>query len=160
VVLAAEPGDPFDDAELYRVGHLVRTFGAGNEIEVGIVDGHGWMPVIDRLERLGFHDIVLVPAGFHGGGGLPHGTDGAATSRFYGPIMSDQVVGKVVQQRLDAALHDLAHGRTGIAAGLAADHGHGYAHSHDIGGNHHDHDHHDHGHHEHDHDQSTFIHAH
>jgi sirohydrochlorin cobaltochelatase len=147
VVLTAEAADPFDDAELHRIAHLVRTFGAGNEIDVGIVDNRGGTPAIGRLQRLGYHEIVLVPAGFHRHESVPWDT-GSAKVRFYGPIMSEQAVANVVLQRLDTALHHLEHGDTGIAAGLGADHGRGYAHSHGAEGA------------EHAHEHSSFINAH
>lgn len=156
VLLTADTADPFDDAELYRIAHLVRTFGAGNEIEVGIVDSHGSTPSIDRLSRLGHRDIVLVPAGFRGHEGL-QGSDATVRVRPYGPLLSDQTVAHIVRQRLDAALHHLDHGETGIAAGLGADHGRGYAHSHGTGEEGHEHGH---GHHHEHHDQNTFIYAH
>ncbi|MCL3819295.1 hypothetical protein [Aeromicrobium wangtongii] len=153
VLLTADASDPFDDAELYRIAHLVRTFGAGNEIDVGIVDNRGRTPAIQRLQRLGFDDIVMVPAGFNRHLGAGWLVDGTPQVRFHGPIMSDGAVADVVRQRLDAALHKLAHGDTGIAAGLDADHGHGYAHSHGTGeaADHHEH--------QEDHDNS-FINAH
>lgn len=130
VVLTADAADPFDDAELHRVAHLVRTFGACSEIDVGIVDTRGRTPVIARLQQLGYTEIVLVPAGFDRHGSAVSPDDVTSQARFYGPLMSEQAITSVVRQRLDTALDRLAHGDTGITAGVQADHDHGYAHSH------------------------------
>ncbi|AWB92323.1 hypothetical protein [Aeromicrobium chenweiae] len=138
VVLTADVANPFDDAELHRVAHLVRTFGAGNEVDVALVDDRGTQPTVSRLERLGFSDIVLVPAGFQRHSGATWTGDTTARVSFFGPIMSAHAVAQVVGQRHDAALHALGHGDTGIAAGLSADHGHGYAHSHAFDGHTHE----------------------
>lgn len=154
VAITANMANPFDDAELYRIAHLVRTFGAGNEVDVALVEPDGSMPAIDRFERLGFSDIVLVPAGFQRHSGAAPTDDSTARVTFYGPIMSETAMAQVVLQRHEAALHSLTHGETGIAAGLSADHGHGYAHSHGLDGHTHDHERPT------EHHQTTFIHAH
>jgi sirohydrochlorin cobaltochelatase len=130
VVLTADMANPFDDAELHRVAHLVRAFGAGNEIDVALVGDRGTTPTAERLGRLGFDDVVLVPAGLQRHAPATWMRDASARVSFYGPIVSEQALALVVRQRHDAALKDLRARRTGIAAGLAADHGHGYAHSH------------------------------
>lgn len=126
VVIAARRSNPFDDAELHRVAHLVRTHGAGNEVEVSCTDTDAEVSgSLARLRLLGWDEAVVVPAGFARtfDAELPG-------ARFYGPLMSVDAVLKVVADRVRAAGHDLSHGRDGIAAGLEADHGHGYAHSH------------------------------
>jgi sirohydrochlorin cobaltochelatase len=122
LVVAAGASNPFDDAELHRIGHLVRVYGAGSEVAVAtgsVAD------VLDRLRRLGFARTVVVPAGF----GQRVDADGPGLSQ-HGPLLSDGAVARIVAERVDAARHDLRHGHDGIAAGLAADHDHGYAHSH------------------------------
>ncbi|SDC14355.1 hypothetical protein SAMN05216410_1265 [Sanguibacter gelidistatuariae] len=130
VVLAARRANPFDDAELHRVAHLVRTHGAGNEVEVSCTNtGAAVAGTLERLRLLGWDEAVIVPAGFARtyDAELSGALGGA---RFYGPLMSENAVLNVITDRVRAADHDLSHGRDGIAAGLEADHGHGYAHSH------------------------------
>ncbi|AWB88961.1 hypothetical protein [Homoserinimonas hongtaonis] len=144
VVITADAANPFDDAELFRIAHLVRTHGAGNQVEVAIDDGHdGLATAIDRVRRLGFAEAVLVPAGFQREARAPLPSAEGMSVRFYGPLMSEDAAVRVVHQRIGDALHRLAHGDDGIEAGLMADHGHGYAHSHafDAAANGHTHNH-------------------
>jgi hypothetical protein len=147
VVVAARTGDPFADAELHRIAHLVRVHGAGVEVAVATVDRDADVaPTLDRLRRLGIERSVVVPAGFAPGLDVDAALPAFAGMAQAGPLMSDAAVARIVTERVGAALHDLGHGRDGIAAGLAADHGHGYAHSHphDSSRDHHDdHDHHE-----------------
>lgn len=131
LVISARAANPFDDAELYRVAHLVRTHGAGNVVEVSVMETAADMQaVLQRLRLLGSDRAVVVPAGFQRESSIAFGRDGFEGSRFYGPLMSGQAVLRVIRERTRDALHGLGHGRTGIDAGLQADHGYGYAHSH------------------------------
>ncbi|KAD3633228.1 hypothetical protein GD627_10425 [Arthrobacter yangruifuii] len=136
VLITADAANPFDDAELYRIAHLVRTHGAGNPVETATVeDTGGLLAALRRLRLLGSTETVLVPAGFRRtasvhGEAVPFGEDGFAGAGFYGPLLGEQAVLRVIGERVRDALHNLGHGRTGIEAGLTADHGHGYAHSH------------------------------
>jgi sirohydrochlorin cobaltochelatase len=150
LVVAARSGGPFDDAELHRIAHLVRVHGAGVEVAVATLDHDADVAAtLDRLRRLGFERSVVVPAGFAPGLGVDGGLPAFAGMSQAGPLMGDAAVARIVDERVDAALHDLGHGRDGIAAGLTADHGHGYAHSHSHDDHSHEdpdhHDHHDHG---------------
>lgn len=130
VVITARKSNPFDDAELHRVAHLVRTHGAGNEVEVACVatDADVAGSVV-RLRLLGTPRAVIVPAGFARTFEADFSGDLAGAS-FYGPLMSENAVLQVISTRTRAAEHELSHGRDGIEEGLGADHGHGYAHSH------------------------------
>jgi hypothetical protein len=140
LVVTARASDPFDDAELHRIAHLVRVHGAGVEVAVATVDRDPDVaPTLDRLRRLGFERNVAVPAGFAPGLDVDAGLPRFAGLAQAGPLMSDAAVGRIVTERVGAALHDLGHGRDGIAAGLAADYGHGYAHSHSHSDHGHDH---------------------
>ncbi|WAP50896.1 hypothetical protein OL239_13035 [Arthrobacter sp. ATA002] len=136
VLIIAEAANPFDDADLYRIAHLVRTHGAGNPVETAAVDDVGaLLSSVQRLRLLGSTETVVVPAGFRRmptvhGEPVPFGGDGFANTGFYGALLSEQAVLRVIRERVRDALHALDHGRTGIEAGLQADHGHGYAHSH------------------------------
>ena len=127
LVVTAPSGDPFDDADLHRVAHLVRTHGAGVPVEVACVAEPGdLVEAVRRARLLGADHVVVVPAGFARTppAGLPE------DASFFGPLLSQEAVLEVVRRRVAAAEHDLQHGDDGIAAGLLADHGHGYAHSH------------------------------
>ncbi|PPL19227.1 hypothetical protein GY24_07155 [Microterricola pindariensis] len=131
VVIAAESANPFDDAELHRIAHLVRTHGAGNEVEAAAgTEPHELLVTLRRLRLLGFPEAVVVPAGFQRSSAVPFGKGDFAGAEFYGPLLSEQAVLRVIRDRVADAAHRLSHGDDGINAGLAADHGHGYAHSH------------------------------
>lgn len=130
VVIAARRSSPFDDAELHRVAHLVRSHGAGNEVEVACVDTDPEVVrAVVRLRLLGTPRAVIVPAGFARTFDAEFTGDLAGAS-FYGPLMSENAVLQVIADRTREAEHELSHGQDGIAAGLEADHGYGYAHSH------------------------------
>lgn len=127
LVVAAHAADPFDDAELYRIAHLVRVHGAVDDVEVACVaDAHDVDAAARRARLLGAQDVVVVPAGFQRT--LPPGVHERV--ELFGPLVSDQALARVVRDRVGAALQALQRGDDGIEAGLLADHGHGYAHSH------------------------------
>ena len=136
MLIMADAANPFDDAELYRISHLVRTHGAGIQVETATVESPA--DVVDagrRLRLLGSTEMVVVPAGFRQtatvhGDPVPFGDGTLAGARFYGPLLGGQAVLRVIRERIRDALHNLRHGDNGIDAGLQADHGHGYAHSH------------------------------
>lgn len=131
LVITARSSNPFDDAELYRVAHLVRTHGAGTAVEVACVEEDDDVAeAVRRARLLGSEQAVAVPAGFARTSTASWGRGDLARATFYGPLMSEQAVVQVIRQRLAAAEHALSHGQDGIDAGLLADHGHGYAHSH------------------------------
>lgn len=136
VLLVADAANPFDDAELYRIAHLVRVHGAGNPVEAAAVeDTDALLEAVRRLRLLGSEETVVVPAGFRRtaavhGEAVPFGEGELAGTAFYGALLSEHAVLRVIRERVRDALHALGHGRTGIEEGLQADHGHGYAHSH------------------------------
>lgn len=132
LVIAARSSNPFDDAELHRIAHLVRVHGAGLEVAVATLgpDSSGLDEAIARVRRLGFDHSVVVPAGFQDSFEIARVLPVPLGVTEHAPLMSDAVVRRIVADRVGAALHALGHGEDGIAAGLAADHGHGYAHSH------------------------------
>ncbi|GAA3863098.1 hypothetical protein GCM10022381_03940 [Leifsonia kafniensis] len=142
VVIAARSSNPFDDAELFRIAHLVLTHGAATEVDVACVDQDADVArSVNRLRKLGFDETVVVPAGFARSSSAEFGTGDLAGSRFYGPLMSEQAIVRVIAERIRDAEHNLGHGRNGISAGLEADHGHGYAHSHAFEEGQHEHEH-------------------
>jgi len=131
MVVQAPASDPFDEAELHRVAHLVRTHGAGNVVEVATTHTDDDLAeALRRLRRLEHPHTVVVPAGFRRESPIPLDDGRFFGSRFYGPLMSEQAILRIIDMRTRNALHELSHGRTGVEAGLVADHGHGYAHSH------------------------------
>lgn len=131
LVVAARASNPFDDAELHRIAHLVRVHGAGIEVIVATLPtDDAIVATLDRLRLLGVERSVVVPAGFAHGLALTDGLPGLDGMTEHGPLVPDSVVARIVADRVGAARHDLHHGRSGIEAGLTADHGHGYAHSH------------------------------
>lgn len=128
LLITAPSANPFDDAELYRVAHLVATYGTGADIEVACVRGiDDYARAVRRSRLLGSDEVVVVPAGF--ARSCP-ALDAVEHATFFGPLLSERAVLQIVDQRLTAARHALSHGSDGIVAGLSADHGHGYAHSH------------------------------
>lgn len=161
VVIGADAANPFDDAELHRVAHLVRTHGAGNAVEVALLhDDADVAQALHRTRLLGNERAVVVPAGFRRAMPLPWGEGAFAGAEFYGPLLGEQAMLRIIRERSRHALHELSHGRTGIESGLQADHGHGYAHSHAFDDHGHGHDHgHDHGH-THGHGGHSHDHAH
>lgn len=136
MLIMADAANPFDDAELYRISHLVRTHGAGNQVETATVESPAEVvDAVKRLRLLGSTETVVVPAGFRQtatlhGDPLPFGEGALADAGFYGSLLSGQAALRVIRERVLDALHNFEHGHNGIEAGLQADHGHGYAHSH------------------------------
>ncbi|MFB9955021.1 sirohydrochlorin chelatase [Cellulomonas denverensis] len=65
LVVTGYRSNPFDDAELHRVGHLVRAYGNGSDIEIACVgDESDIERAVLRTRLLGFRSTVLVPADF------------------------------------------------------------------------------------------------
>lgn len=129
LLITAPASNPFDDAELFRIAHLVRRYGGHRWVEVAFAGGD---PDIDegirRCRTLGAERIRLVPAGFAPAGpgdvlADPHTEDG-------GPLLTPAAIRGVVSARVAAATARLARADNGIASGLDAEHGHGYAHAH------------------------------
>ncbi|MCD4533630.1 hypothetical protein LRP67_06000 [Nocardioides sp. cx-169] len=126
LLLAAAAANPFDDADLHRVAHLVGAHGAGVPVEPACLSNAADLAsAVQRARLLGSDEVIVVPAGFarFAPVALP-----AGRVSFFGPLLSPQAVVDVVGRRTREACHDLAHGDDGITAGLLADHGHGYAH--------------------------------
>ncbi|MBC9734752.1 hypothetical protein [Nocardioides marmotae] len=128
MLLAAEAANPFDDAELHRLAHLVHTHGAGQEVGVGLLEQDGDLArAVDRMRRLGHDEVVVVPAGFADACPEAEDLDGVT---FHGPLLSGRAAARTTVERIVGGIHRLGHGEDGIEPALQADHGHGYAHSH------------------------------
>ncbi|MFF7198938.1 sirohydrochlorin chelatase [Streptomyces sp. NPDC008079] len=128
VLVTAPAADPFADAELFRVARLVRQYGGHRWVEVAFTDGDPDVPQgVERCRRLGAEDVLLLSAGFGPPATSSPPVAGAVDG---GPLLSRAAVEGVVAARRTEALHRLAHGDDGVAAGLDAEHGHGFAHTH------------------------------
>ncbi len=137
LIVAARASNPFDDADLQRIAHLVRVHGAGLEVmATAVARDDDIASTLARLRLLGFPRSVAVPAGFARGLSLDLASPAFAGLSQHGALLGDAAVARVVTARVHDALHELAHGRDGIDDGLHADHGHGYAHSHAVGDEH------------------------
>jgi len=118
VLLTANAANPFDDAELFRIAHLVRVQGDVPRVEAAL---HGGDPDlaegIERCGRLGARQIVVVPASF--GPATDSPIEGVIDG---GPLLTPSEISGMIASRVDAALLKLSRGDDGIAAGLDADH--------------------------------------
>lgn len=148
LLLTAPSGDPFDDAELYRLGSLVGRHGGHELVEVAFLGGtpdpgEG----VRRCALLGASAVTLLPAAF-----VPPEIPGDARVPVHrhGPLLSPAALARVLAERVaDARRRWTEHGDDGVAAALGYADDHGYAHTHGPGGHDHGHDHvhdHDHGH--------------
>ncbi|MDH6130662.1 sirohydrochlorin cobaltochelatase [Kitasatospora sp. MAA4] len=126
MLVAAPAAGPFEDAELFRIARLVSRHGSHRRVEVAFEGGDPGLPEgVMRCLRLGARRVVLLSAGF--GPASPRPVQDAEDG---GPLLGAPALTAVLRARTADALHRLAHGDDGIAAGLDAEHGHGYAHSH------------------------------
>ncbi|RPK39288.1 hypothetical protein EES39_27575 [Streptomyces sp. ADI92-24] len=150
LLVTAPSGDPFEDAELYRIAALVRRYGRHALVEVAFTGGDpDPAEGVRRCRLLGAERVTLLSAGFAppeapevgGAAGLP--VDRA------GPLVSASALRRVLAERVaDARRRRREHGDDGIAPGLTAAENHGYSHAHPPGEGH------DHGHgpgHQHEH---------
>jgi sirohydrochlorin cobaltochelatase len=105
VVMTANAANRFDDAELYRIAHLVKVRAAVPWVEVAFHGGDpGLAEVLDRCETLGARRTAVVCADF-----------GSADT---GPLLSPATVSGVLATRVAAAMLKLGRGDDGIAHGL------------------------------------------
>ena len=138
LLLCAPAANPYDDAELYRIAHLVRTYGAGIEVEVACLTEPGDLRhAVRRAWRLGARRVVVAPAGF--ARTAPPGIIQAGAS-FFGPLMAERAFHDLIRRRVAEGLARLEQGDDGIAAGLLAGHAH-HTHTHGHDDDPHDHPH-------------------
>lgn len=142
LLVTAPSGDPFEDAELYRIAALVRRYGRHSLVEVAFAGGDpDPAEGVRRCRLLGARRVTLLPAAF----ALPDapGTAGAqpVPVDLAGPLVPASALRRVLGERVaDARRRLREHGDDGVSAGLtAADH-HGHSHTHPPGEGH------DHGH--------------
>ncbi|MGN5631778.1 sirohydrochlorin chelatase [Streptomyces sp. AC154] len=149
LLVTAPSGDPFEDAELYRIAALVRRYGRHALVEVAFKGGDpDPAEGVRRCRLLGAQRVTLLPAGFAPPEvPEPAGPAGPLVDRA-GPLVSASALRRVLAERVaDARRRLRENGDDGIAAGLSAAENHGHSHTHPPGGGH-DHDH-GHGHHHH-----------
>lgn len=122
VLLTANSGDRYDDAELFRIAHLVRAQEDVPWVEVAFHGGDpGPAEAVERCRQLGARRIAAIPADF-----------GRATESPVpdvvdcGALLTPAVISGMIATRVAAAILKLSRGEDGIAAGLDADHEHGH----------------------------------
>ncbi|WP_405194712.1 sirohydrochlorin chelatase [Streptomyces anulatus] len=160
LLVSAPSGDPFEDAELFRIARLVRCHGRHRLVEVAFTGGDpDPAEGVRRCALLGATRVALLTAAFTGvePPEPPPGVEVVSS----GPLLSPAALARVAAARVAAARERLReHGDDGVARALtAADH-HGYNHTHPPGSGHshapghrgHEHRHDDHHGHEHRHD--------
>lgn len=142
LLVTAPSGDPFEDAELYRIAALVRRYGRHSLVEVAFAGGDpDPAEGVRRCGLLGAPRVTLLPASF----ALPHapGTTGAqpVPVDLAGPLVPASALRRVLGERVGDARRRLReHGDDGVSAGLTAADNHGHSHTHPPGEGH------DHGH--------------
>ncbi|MFG3138510.1 sirohydrochlorin chelatase [Streptomyces sp. NPDC048211] len=153
LLVTAPSGDPFEDAELYRIAALVRRYGRHGLVEVAFTGGDPDLAEgVRRCLLLGAERVTLLPAAF----ALPDvpGTD-TVPAEVAGPLIPASALRRVLGERVaDALRRRREHGDDGVASGLTAADNHGHSHTHPAGEGHghgHPHTHpngegHDHGH--------------
>lgn len=123
VVLTARAANRFDDAELYRIAHLVKVQADVAWLEVALRGGDPDLSeVLDRCEQLGAHEFAVISADFEPAieKPLPGVIDG-------GPLLNPSSISGMLATRIAAALLKLSRDDdNGIASGLDADHDHGH----------------------------------
>ncbi|KQX79557.1 cobalamin biosynthesis protein CbiX [Streptomyces clavifer] len=135
LLVTAPVGDPFDDAELYRVASLVHRYGSHPVVEVAFTGGApDPAEGIRRCALLGASRVTLLPAAF----GLPETPRAADTDvTAAGPLLPPAALVRVLAERVSDARRRWSERRDdGIAAGLTAADDHGHSHTHPPGEGH------------------------
>lgn len=138
LLLTAPSGDPFEDAELYRVAALVRRYGRHALVEVAFTGGDpDPAEGVRRCRLLGAEQVTLLPAGFAPPEvpGLS-GADRVPVDR-EGSLVPASALRRVLAERVaDARRRRRELGDDGVAAGLTAADNHGHSHTHPPGEGH------------------------
>ncbi|MEU9560680.1 cobalamin biosynthesis protein CbiX [Streptomyces sp. NPDC048161] len=135
LLVTAPAGDPFEDAELYRVASLVRRYGGHDLVEVAFTGGDpDPAEGVRRCRLLGARHVVLLPAAF----AEPQAPDVPGIRvESAGPLIVPAALARVLAERVaDARRHRSERGDDGIAAGLTAAENHGHSHTHPPGEGH------------------------
>ncbi|MFE9816180.1 cobalamin biosynthesis protein CbiX [Streptomyces sp. NPDC005773] len=135
LLLTAPSGDPFEDAELYRIAALVRRYGRNGIVEVAFTGGDpDPAEGIRRCRLLGARRVTLVPAAF----ALPDVPEAESVPVDRAdPLIPASALRRVLGERVaDARRRWREHGDDGVAAGLTAAENHGHSHTHPPGEGH------------------------
>ena len=119
-LVTANAGNRFDDAELFRIAHLVKAQVGVPWVEVAFRDGAPDVAEgVDRCGQLGARRVAVIPADFGPAADtpIPGVIDG-------GPLLAPSAISGMLATRIAGAMRKLSRGDDGIAAGLDADHGH------------------------------------
>nr|WP_223183080.1 MULTISPECIES: cobalamin biosynthesis protein CbiX [unclassified Streptomyces] len=137
LLLAAPAGDPFEDAELYRVAHLVRRHGHHRLVEVALIGGEpGLAEGVRRCAALGARTVTVLAASLVEP--VPPPAPPGVRVLGAGPLLGPAAIDAVLGARVATALHLLReHGDDGVRRALAAAEGHGLGHAHGPGADHH-----------------------
>ncbi|MFB7559706.1 sirohydrochlorin chelatase [Streptomyces brevispora] len=145
LLVTAPTGDPFEDAELYRIAALVRRYGRHDLVEVAFTGGDpDPAEGVRRCRLLGAERVTLLPAGF----APPEAPEVSGAVRLpvdvAGPLVPASALRRVLAERVsDARRRWRERGDDGIATGLTAAENHGHSHTHPPGEGHdHGHGHH------------------
>nr|WP_223244838.1 cobalamin biosynthesis protein CbiX [Streptomyces sp. CBMA156] len=142
LLLTAPGGDPYQDAELYRVAHLVRRYGRHRVVECALLGGDpDPAEGLRRCVLLGTGQVAVLSASFLPP--VPPPAPARTTVLDTGPLLSPAALAAVLSARATTAVRRLHEsGEDGLAAALTAAGRHGLSHSHGPGGDHdHGHDH-------------------
>jgi hypothetical protein len=125
-LLTANAANRYDDAELFRIAHLVKEQVDVPWVEVAFDGGDPDLAEgVERCRNLGADQVVAIPAGF--GPAMDAPTAGLLDG---GPLLSPAAISGMLATRVGAAIHKLSRGDDGIAGGLDADHEHGHGGTH------------------------------
>ncbi|QEU88127.1 hypothetical protein [Streptomyces viridosporus] len=136
LLVTAPSGDPFVDADLFRIARLVRQYGRHRTVEVALIGGDpDPAEGVRRCRALGERRVVLLPAAWV----TPRVPDPEHCEPG-GPLLAAPAVAGVLDARVREAWerHDRL-GDDGLSRGLRAAHDHGHAHTHGPGGHAHTH---------------------
>ncbi|MFJ8908130.1 sirohydrochlorin chelatase [Streptomyces sp. NPDC102351] len=135
LLVTAPSGDPFVDADLFRIARLVRQYGRHRTVETALIGGDpDPAEGVRRCRALGAGHVVLLPAAW-----VTPEVPGCGHCERGGPLLPAPAVAGVVEARVrDAWERHHRFGDDGLTRALTAAHDHGHAHSHGPGGHTHE----------------------
>ncbi|GHH62706.1 hypothetical protein GCM10017673_02380 [Streptosporangium violaceochromogenes] len=123
-LLAAPSASPEEDAELFRVAHLVRRYGGFRWVEVALMDGDPDVAEgVSRCRLLGARHVALVPASF----AEPDAPDGVTWT---GPLLTPAALRELVARRVATARERWDHRADDGLAAASGEHHHHHHHHH------------------------------
>ena len=122
MLLTANAANRFDDAELFRIAHLVKVQEGGPWVEVAFRGGEPTIAEgVERCKKLGARRVAAIAADF--GSPTVKPIPGVIDD---GPLLTSSTISGMLATRVAGAMLKLSRGDDGIAAGLDADHRHGH----------------------------------